>query len=142
MSAVPLRLRLTLAFATAMAAVLAAMGLFVYLRVGGALASSVDQSLRAQVTETASHVQRGRDLVDPDTAGGPILAQLLDAGGRVVRSTPAGLAPLVDRATAVRVAGGSRVVRTGDLPGRSHDWRLLAVPITASGRTLVLVLAR
>jgi signal transduction histidine kinase len=141
MRALPLRLKLTLAFATAMAAVLAMMGLFVYLRVGGALVASVDQNLRSQATETSSHLESDRPLVDPDTAGGPMLAQLLDRSGQVVRSTPAGLAPLLDRKSVAGVAAGSRLSRSGDLPGRSHDWRLLAVPIGFGGRGLVLVLA-
>ncbi len=142
MRALSLRLKLTLAFATAMAAVLATMGLFVYLRVGGALVASVDQNLRSQATETASHLGSDRrPLVDVDTAGGPMLGQLLDSSGRVVRSTPAGLRPLLDRKSADAVAGGSRLLRSGDLPGRSHDWRLLAVPIGFGGRGRVLVLA-
>ena len=45
MSTVPIRLRLTIGFAVVMAAVLAAMGLFVYFRVGGEQLSSVDASL-------------------------------------------------------------------------------------------------
>jgi two-component system OmpR family sensor kinase len=142
MSALPLRLKLTLAFATAMAVVLAAMALFVYVRVGDALVTSVDQNLRAQATETASHLGSDRrPLVDPDTAGGPMLGQLLDAQGRVVRSTPAGLRPLLDRKTAARVAAGAQLLRSGDLPGRSHDWRLLAVPFGFGGRAAVLVFA-
>ena len=47
MSRLSLRLRLTVVFAVVMAAVLAAVGFFVYSRVGGALLTSVDQSLRA-----------------------------------------------------------------------------------------------
>src|SRR5207302_733368 len=93
-----LRVRLTLAFATAMALVLAAMGFFVYIRVGDALGSSVDQSLKAQAAETASHLGRQSELtdsdfhlVDPDTAAGPVVAEVLDARGHVVRSSPAGL---------------------------------------------------
>src|SRR5207245_111433 len=77
MSALPLRLRLTLAFAIAMAALLAAMGLFVYARVGSALLSSVDQALRSQAVETVTH-PRERSLIDPDIAGGAAVAQLLD----------------------------------------------------------------
>ena len=51
MSRLPVRLRLTLPFALAMSAALAAMGLFIYLRVGGTMLSTVDQNLSAQVTE-------------------------------------------------------------------------------------------
>ena len=44
MSRLPVRLRLTLPFALAMSAALAAMGLFIYLRVGGTMLSTVDQN--------------------------------------------------------------------------------------------------
>ena len=44
MSRLPIRIRLTLPFAVAMAAVLAALGGFVYLRVGSTLLSSTDQT--------------------------------------------------------------------------------------------------
>ena len=54
MSRLPIRLRLTLPFALAMALVLAATGGFVYVRVGDALLASVDQTLRAQATEAAT----------------------------------------------------------------------------------------
>src|SRR5207302_4845098 len=58
--ALPIRLRITLPFALPMSVVLAAMGLFVYLRVGRALLTSIDQNLRAQAGESAGHVERGR----------------------------------------------------------------------------------
>jgi two-component system OmpR family sensor kinase len=144
-SSLPLRLRLTLAFAVVMAAVLAAMGLFVYVRVGGALLSSVDASLRAGAVETSGHLRRENEghlpLVDPDAARGETLAQLLDAKGRVLRSTPANLPSLVDRATAARVRTDTPLLRTADLPGREHDWRLLATRLRTSSGTVVLVLA-
>jgi len=142
MRALSLRLKLTLAFAFAMAAVLAAMGLLVYLRVGGALLASVDHNLRAQAAETQTQLgSERRRLVDPDAAGGPMIGQLLDRNGRIVRSTPDGLPRLLDRSTAARVAGGSPLLRSSDLPGRSQDWRVLAVPVGFGGRGLVLVLA-
>ena len=145
MSRLPLRLRLTLVFAVAMAAVLAAVGFFVYVRVGSALLSSVDQSLRAGADETARHLERGsgrdRDfsLVDPDNARGETLAQLQDGRGRVLRSTPGGLAPLVDRATAAQVLAHGPTLRSTQLPGRTSEWRVLAEPVTQRGRRLVLV---
>ncbi len=142
MRALSLRLKLTLAFAIVMAVVLATMALFVYLRVGGALIASVDHNLRDQATETTSHLGgERRPLVDPDTAGGPMLAQLLDRNGQIVRSTPAGLPPLLGRRSAARVAAGSQLLQSSDLPGRSDDWRMLAVPVGSGGRGLVLVVA-
>ena len=104
MSRLSLRLRLTVAFAVVMAVVLSAVGFFVYSRVGGALLTSVDQSLRAGASETAAHLARADlsheldfSLVDPDNARGETLGQLFDAQGRVLRSTPSGLPPLVGR---------------------------------------------
>ena len=79
MNRLPIRVRLTLGFAVAMAVVLAGMGLLVYVRVGGALLSSVDQTLRSQAVEAASRAHEEQSLVDPDAAGGATLAQLLDA---------------------------------------------------------------
>ena len=142
MRALSLRLKLTLAFAVTMAAVLAAMGLFVYLRVGGALVASVDQNLRAQAIESEGRLtNEDRPLVDPDTAGGPILGELLDPSGRVVHSTPTGLPPLLDSRRVVRVSSGRQLLRTTDLPGERHDWRLLAVPVGSGDHRAVLVLA-
>ncbi|HEY2939275.1 MAG TPA: hypothetical protein VGJ27_05650, partial [Gaiellaceae bacterium] len=55
----PIRLRLTLAFAVAMAAVLAATGLFLFLRVGSALDRTIDQSLRQRADDIATLVRQG-----------------------------------------------------------------------------------
>ncbi len=142
MRALSLRLKLTLAFAVVMAVVLAAMGLFVYLRVSDALQASVDRNLRAQAAETRSHLgEHERTLIDPDTAGGTMLGQLLGPKGRVLRSTPAGLPPLVGPRTAARVSAGSTMHLTTELPGRAHEWRVLAVPVGFARRPPVLVLA-
>jgi signal transduction histidine kinase len=141
MSSISLRLRLTLAFAVAMAALLAVTGVFVYFRVGGALVGTVDQQLRSQAAEAAAH-SRERSLIDPDVAPGPTIAQVLDAKGHVVQSTPLGLPALVGGATLARVLSGSRVVETSDLPGHREGWRLLAQPLRADGATRVLVVAR
>ena len=71
MSKLPIRLRLTLPFAVAMAAVLAATGAFVYLRVGGALLSSVDANLVGQAQEAVQRANADHGLVDPDASEGP-----------------------------------------------------------------------
>ena len=137
MSRLPIRLRLTLAFGVVMAVVLAAMAVFVYLRVGGALLSSVDQTLRSQATEAISSVRRGESrLTDRDIAGGTTLAQLLAPDGRVVRSSPIGLAPLL------RPPAPSRreVFRSISLRAPEGDWRVLAV--RAHGVGGVVVVAR
>ena len=139
MSRLSLRVRLTLVFATVMAVVLAAMAFFVYARVGDALASSIDQSLRLQAREIGTDLGDEDSLVDRDTTAGPRLAQLLGAGGSVLRSTPAGLPPLLSGAAAARVAAGNDLVETTHVAGRTGDWRLLAVPVRSGGRPRALV---
>ena len=64
MSRLPIRIRLTLPFALAMALVLAALGSYVYLRVGSTLLSSTDQSLLAQATEATLRIDRGKTPLD------------------------------------------------------------------------------
>lgn len=124
----PIRLRLTLAFGVVMALVLAAMGVFVYLRVGSALLTTVDQTLRSQSTEAVSNVERGEHgLTDRDVAGGTTLAQLLTPTGRVVRSSLLGLAPLLRPSEAREVTSGTPLRRSLSLRAPEGDWRLLAV---------------
>jgi two-component system, OmpR family, sensor kinase len=55
----PIRLRLTLAFAVAMAVVLAATGAFVYFRVGSALDEAVNESLDARLMDAKALARQG-----------------------------------------------------------------------------------
>jgi two-component system OmpR family sensor kinase len=139
LSRLPIRLRLTLAFALAMAIVLAAMAYFVYVRVGESLLGTVDQTLRGQATEAIAHARTDRSLADRDIAGGTTLAQIVDGRGRVVRSNPATLAPLLSRADARRVARGARILRSVRLTAPRGHWRELA---TSGGGGGAVVVAR
>ncbi len=138
MSGLPIRVRLTLAFVLVMAVVLAAMALLVYVRVGSALLTSVDQSLTAQAREAAARKGDEHSLIDPDVAGGTTVAQFVDTQGLASRSTPSTLHPLLGRADAIRVGRGSALRRSGSLPGLAGEWRLLAVP-AAHGNGAVVV---
>jgi two-component system, OmpR family, sensor kinase len=138
-SRIPIRLRLTLAFTAAMAAVLAAMSFFVYERVGSALLASIDQSLRGQTVD-AAHLDRGR--LDLDSAAGGGIAQVVLADGHVVSSDPPGLPRVLAREEARRVAAGEHSLRSQHLPGLKERWRVLAEPTTARGRPAALVVAR
>jgi two-component system OmpR family sensor kinase len=135
----PIRVRLTLAFAVAMALVLAAIGAFVYDRVGAELLSSVDQTLRLQAAEAASRTHEQRGLVDRDIAAGTTLAEVLDGNGRVVRSSPT-LPPLISAADVSRVEAGAAVRRSLELSRPKGTWRLLA--IRAQDGPGVVVVAR
>jgi signal transduction histidine kinase len=140
-SRLPIRLRLTLAFGVAMAAVLGVMAIFVYLRVGGELLASVDQTLRSQSLEAVGNAQRGEEhLADRDVAGGTTLAQLLRPDGSVARTSSASLPPLLNPRDVARVAAGRELFRTVSLRRPAGDWRLLAVhPLGVRG---IVVVAR
>ena len=143
MSRLPIRIRLTLPFAVVMAAVLAAMGIVLYLRVGSALLANVDQNLDAQVAEATSHAHEGRSqLLDRDVSSGPTVAQVQLADGTVVESSPAGLRAIVPAALRAAAVQGMHVRTTTDLNGLRGDWRTIAVPIQVHGRAGVLLIAR
>jgi two-component system OmpR family sensor kinase len=133
MTRVPIRLRLTLAFAVAMAAVLAGVGLLVYHRVANELLASVDQTLRSQSAEAVAHAGEERNLVDQDVSGGTTLAQLLDGRGKVLVSQPAGLPRLLTPAETARAEGGTSVLRSTPIAGRRGKWRVLGVRAGGAG---------
>ena len=137
MNRLPIRVRLTLAFAVAMACVIGAMAVVVYVRVGDALLTSVDQSLRAQTRDLLARTNVERDLVDPELGGGATLAQLFGPDGRPVRSTPPHLPPLLGPADVARTVHGARLLRTAELESRSGEWRILAVPVPKGGAVVV-----
>lgn len=121
-----------------MAAVLAALGYVVYARVGGALMSSVDQTLRAQAREASTRAFDEKNLVDPDIGAGTTIAQLFSTSGTVVRSTPAGIAPLLRPADTRRIARGHSVLRSISLARPTGEWRMFAVPTQHAAGTIVV----
>ena len=79
MNRLPIRVRLTLGFAAAMAVVLAAVGLFVYQRVAKELLGTVDQTLVGQARESIGTGGK----IDTDTGTGRTLAQLFGPSGQM-----------------------------------------------------------
>ncbi|HEY2939254.1 MAG TPA: ATP-binding protein [Gaiellaceae bacterium] len=133
----PIRLRLTLAFAVAMAAVLAATGLFLYLRVGSALDRTIDQSLRQRADDIATLVRQGDSRL---AARGEGLAQVLEPSGSVVDSTRGLGHPLLDAAELSRATRTRLEIRSRGVPGSDEPARLLATPVaTPRGRVVVVV---
>jgi two-component system OmpR family sensor kinase len=138
MRAIPIRVRLTLAFAVAMAVVLAGVGLFVHHRLAGELLASVDQTLGSQAAEARAHTSRGREqIVDQDVSGGTTLAQVVAPDASIVASQPAGLQPLLGRRDLAAAAHGRRVLRSVRVAGRKGEWRVLAVPRPGNGAVVV-----
>src|SRR5438874_8712131 len=91
MSRLPIRLRLTIVFAAAMAIVLAAAGWFVYLRVASDLSRALDTELRSRAQDLSALVQHGGSL-RPTGVGlierGESFAEVVATDGRVLDSTP------------------------------------------------------
>ena len=136
MSRIPIRLRLTLPFALAMAGVLAAMGVFIYVRVGGTMLAGVDQNLSAQIAEAIQHASQGRGLVDQDVSDGPTIAQLVASNGTVIEQTPASLTRLATGAETRRSLVSSHVA------GLKGTWRIERVPVKIDGVKATLVVGR
>jgi signal transduction histidine kinase len=142
---VPIRLRLTLVFAAAMATVLAGMGLFLYLRVGAALDATIDQSLRGRADDVAALVrQPGSGLREAGgnrlAEQGESVAQLLAPDGAVLDSTPQlGDRPLLTDQQLTRAAAATIVVERASVPGSDDPVRLLATPVQAQGGRLLVV---
>ena len=141
---VPIRLRVTVAFAAGMAVVLAGLGAFLYLRVGSDLLDGVDMNLRSRAQVILAAV-RAKDpglvrasqgeLIDPDEA----FAQVLDRRGRIL-DTSSGVAssPMLGTRILRSVSGPTFV--TGHVRGVGDPARLLAVPTGgASSRGVVVV---
>ncbi len=88
----PIRVRVTAAFAIAMAVVLAGSGLFLYLRLASHLATDLDRQLQIRAQDLAALVrQTGASLAidssSPLIERGENYAQLLDERGRVLDAT-------------------------------------------------------
>jgi two-component system OmpR family sensor kinase len=141
MKALPIRVKLTLPYALGMALVVAAMGFFIYLRVGSDLLSSVDQALGAQLAEARHHAtDRGR-ILDPDVNEGPTIGEVELANGSTFNATPSTLAPLLHDGD-LRAALARPIRLTEEVHGLRGEWRLAAAPVRVNGQTGVLVVAR
>jgi heavy metal sensor kinase len=142
---VPTRVRVTVAFTAVMAVLLAGAGMFLYLRLGSTLEATVDRGLRSRAGDVAALIkqadsglaQAGRS---PLTEQGESLAQILDSRGRVVDASPTLRAHPLLTAGEVRVATTRTTIVEHDRSAVGHDRvRLLATPVEAQGRRLIVV---
>jgi heavy metal sensor kinase len=142
-SRIPIRLRLTLVFAAAMAVVLTAMGAFVYSLVASDLSASLDRELRSRAQDLSALVERNGSLErtgSPFIEHGETFAELLAPDGRVLDATPTiGTFRLLDDAELERAGAGPTFVNRNSVPGLDEPARMLAVPVDRDGRRLVLV---
>ncbi len=139
----PIRVRLTLMFAIGMAAVLGAVGGFVYVRTGADLLAANDAGLRSRAEVLAASIRGegpsisdvGTTLIEPDEA----FAQVAGASGTIEQSSAIVEGTPLLTADVVRSLSHPELFdRT--IAGIDDVTRILAVPIqTGRGRAFVLV---
>ena len=143
-SRVPIRLRVKAAFAVAMAAVLAASGLFLYLRLSSHLALAIDRELRLRAQDLSALVRDPNASLATDSTGrfverGESYAQLLAPSGSVLDSTrPVGRTPLLTRDELAAARRGPVYVDKPQVTGLDEPSRILATSVRRAGRPLVL----
>jgi signal transduction histidine kinase len=126
----PIRGRLTAAYALAMLVVLAAAGVFVYLRVQAELSESITASLRSRSGAVAARVKAsgpGRALGEDSSEPEESFAQILSPSGRVLASTGGAKQSVLGPRTLRRAASTPTVFETvvGGIEGTA---RVLARP--------------
>jgi len=133
-SRLPIRARLTLAFAVAMAVVLAATGSLVYLGLRSALDEAINDSLESRVEDLAA----GQS---PEASSDESRAQVIDGSGRVVGDP--GEEPLLTQQDLARVEPGRQLrLERGQVAGIDGRGRLLATAVeTSQGRRVVVAAA-
>jgi heavy metal sensor kinase len=145
MSRTPIRIRVAAAFAAAMALVLLATGIFLYVRIGGELQTALDRELELRAFDMTTIVHDpdmslARTGPHPFVERGEAYAQLLDPNGRVLDATlPLGVAHVLTPAQIRAARGGTIFANVHSLPGLNEPSRFLATPVTRSGRHLILV---
>jgi two-component system OmpR family sensor kinase len=144
-SRVPVRVRLTLASALAMAALLAGAGTFLHHRLAGDLSRSLDGELRQRAQDVAAVVGHPRVPLEAlHSAGlveaGETFAQVLGVDGGVRQSTPSVAGAPLLTVPEVRRAGHEAVfLDRPSAPGLDEPARLFAVPLAVRGAPAVLV---
>jgi heavy metal sensor kinase len=140
------RVRVTLAFTAVMAVLLAALAVFLYVRLGTTLKQTVDTSLHSRAADVSTLVKEADTALAQSspsrlTARGENLAQILDRGGRVVDAPPRLRArPLLTPAEVARAGHRTIVVEhPSSSPQEAESVRLLATPVTAQDQHLIVV---
>ena len=140
MSRVPLRVRLALAFALAMAVLLALVGSLLYVRLGDSLQEQVDDSLETMVLSSAALVgASGGDLSNAQFSAEEGFVQLLGPGRRV-QTIPPFEARLITEDEERRASSGSYFLTSDSSPNlEGEPARLLVSSIGVDGGTATLV---
>jgi two-component system OmpR family sensor kinase len=137
MRRLPIRIRLTAAFAVAMLVVLAAAALFVYLRLEESLDDSVDSGLRTRLDAVSASGEARTGAAAEAEEG---FAQVLASGdGRVLDSTGGSGEPVLTREEVARAAAGEDMLVDRRMPGVEGTARVLAGPSERPAGAVVAV---
>jgi heavy metal sensor kinase len=142
-SGLPIRARLTVLFALAMAVVLGCAGLFVYARVSSNLSAALDQELRSRAQDVSALVRHGGTLQATGIGlieRGESFAELIGADGRVVDATPPiGTKPLLTSTELSAARERPLFTNRPSVPGLDEPARMLSVALQRNGQPFVLV---
>jgi heavy metal sensor kinase len=139
MNRIPLRIRLALTFAVAMAVVLAALGAFLYVRLERSLTAALDDTLELRAGATAAAL-RHSPAIDLAPAGDDGVTQVLATDGSLLASSPGGSGPLITASDVARARRGSFHVRKESVALlEGEPARLLVLPVKHPSGDVVLV---
>jgi two-component system OmpR family sensor kinase len=138
LTSLPLRVKLTLGYTGVMAFVLAIVFAFLYLHFKAGLDQGIDEALALRAHDIAAVARTGDPAQVLRAAGPPAgqigdVAQVVDAGGRVVAGTPSADARVLLGADELAHARRGRIVRD-----RGERLRVLAEPVDPDGRVVVV----
>jgi two-component system OmpR family sensor kinase len=143
---IPVRWRLTLAFAGVMAVLLAATGVFVHQRLQSDLDGAINTALRARSSDVAALAAQSEHGLSDDREDPPALrdvqfAQLVDPSGHVVDRTP-GVAPrsLLPARDLTSARDGREFLK--NVKVRDDPVRVFAASMDAENRNLVVVVGQ
>ena len=137
--ALPIRLRLTLWYVALLAAILLAFCAYLYLSLSHSLSNELDATMAAVATQMQATVdnENGRPRLGTDSTqlAPDVIVALYDRSGRVLMDGSPPWSPSTLIATRTRAASGEAAFSTAHSPS-SRTWRVLAMPVRESGRTI------
>lgn len=141
----PIRIRVTAAFALAMAVVLVGTGAYLYARLSSHLSLALDRQLQQRAQDLATLVAQPGASLSRDTGGrfvesGESYAELVDARDHVLEATSTlGRRPVLTPAEVAAARRHPIYVNRASTPGLDEGSRALATEVTRNGKQLVLV---
>ena len=145
MNRLPIRWKLTLAFALALTIVLTAVGIFLHFQLSTDVDREIERDLRTRAAQLSGLLMRepisalptaAAEQLEPDET----IAQILTPTGGVVAATRVRRRPAADTGAAARCSRRGAVRRSaGRRTSLDESLRIFAMPVHARGETFVVV---